>query len=217
MQTIYQKTLSDVMSCGDTPVLTYSINYPQFTTTCALGTAEKVNCYYESEAKKLETYCRTVLYPQAVEQVLYAMNNQFPFQAYEILTTYQITYNEKCITSLFSDQYSYLGGAHGNTTRLSQTWDFCTGTQLNLIGFFFGDPGFTDYIFASIEQQIADQLVTDPDTFFDDYKNLIRGNFNMSSFYLKPDGLVIYYQQYDIAPYVRGIPEFFFPFAKKNF
>ncbi|MFV0239920.1 MAG: RsiV family protein [Lacrimispora sphenoides] len=39
-------------------------------------------------------------------------------------------------------------------------------------------------------------------------------NFNINGFFIKPSGIVIYYQQYDIAPYVRGIPEFLFPFQE---
>ena len=48
-------------------------------------------------------------------------------------------------------------------------------------------------------------------TYFDDYAKLIQNTFNPDSFYLFPGGVVIYFQQYDIAPYATGLPEFVLP------
>lgn len=213
MQTISQKTLTDIMKYNDIPVLTYTIHYPEFTTTCSQDAAKSINSFYAFEAKNAELYCRNELYPQAAEQARYVQKNQFPFHSYEFISDYQITYNNLCITSLYIDQYTFLGGAHGNTTRESHTWDFNTGNQLKLSDFFPNNPQFTEVIFKNIEQQIAEQLKASPSIYFDDYATLLRGNFNINGFYLKPDGIVIYYQQYDIAPYASGIPEFFIPFV----
>ncbi|HCD43498.1 MAG TPA: DUF3298/DUF4163 domain-containing protein [Lachnoclostridium sp.] len=212
MQTISKKTLTDIMRHNGITVFTYTIHYPYFTTTCSSTSAQSINKFYEFRSKQAENYCRTVLYPQAVDQAMFVQKNQFPFNSYEFLSVYQVTYNKDCTSSLYTDQYTYLGGAHGNTTRDSQTWDFSTGKQLNLIDFFPNTPQFTDYIFKGIQQQIEEQTKTSPSQYFDDYAALLRGNFNINGFFLKPSGVVIYYQQYDIAPYVRGIPEFLFPF-----
>ena len=48
---------------------------------------------------------------------------------------------------------------------------------------------------------------------FDDYPELLRSTFQAGNFYLTPEGIVIYYQQYDIAPYSSGITEFLLPFS----
>ncbi|WP_349947405.1 DUF3298 and DUF4163 domain-containing protein [Lacrimispora sp. BS-2] len=216
MQTISKKTLTDIMRYNGITVFTYTIHYPHFTTTCSSTSAQSINEFYEFRSRQAENYCRTVLYPQAVDKAMFVQKNQFPFNSHEFLSVYRITYNNDCTTSLFTDQYSYLGGAHGTTTRDSQTWDFCTGKQLGLIDFFPGNPQFTDYIFKGIQQQIEEEMKTTPSQYFDDYAALLRGNFNINGFFTKPSGIVIYYQQYDIAPYVRGIPEFFFPFQDCN-
>lgn len=213
MQTIVRKTLSDVMFHKDIPILTYTIHYPVFSTNCCQEAAVSINRFYEVQAKNAELYCRTVIYQEALEQSKYAQKNQIPFQKYEFLYVYRVTYNCRCITSLYTDQYSYLGGAHGNTVRDSHTWDFSTGNQLSLSDFFPDNPQFTEIIFNAAEQQIAERQANQPSTFFDNYASLLRDNFNVNSFYLSPGGIVIYYQQYEIAPYVTGIPEFFFPFV----
>lgn len=62
-----------------------------------------------------------------------------------------------------------------------------------------------------IEQQIAERLKSNPGSYFDDYSSLLQTSFNPDSYYLLPGGYVIYFQQYDIAPYATGLPEFFYP------
>ncbi|HBC98377.1 MAG TPA: DUF3298/DUF4163 domain-containing protein, partial [Lachnoclostridium sp.] len=157
MQIISKKTLTDIMRYNGITVFTYAIHYPQFTSSCCSTAAQSINKYYEFRSRQSEIYCRTVLYPQAVDQARFVQKNQFPFNSYQFLSVFQTTYNKNCISSLYTDQYMYLGGAHGNTTRDSQTWDFCTGKQLNLEDFFPKTPPFTEYIFKGIQQQIEEQ------------------------------------------------------------
>lgn len=216
MQNITNQTLTDTMLYQDVPVLTYTIHYPYFTTNCSQAAAMHVNNYYKYQVRQKEDYCRNVLYKEAVEQATYATDHEFPFNKYEFLSVYTVTYNNDCVTSLYSDQYTYLGGAHGNTVRDSQTWDFQTGYQLSLSDYFPNNQTFTQDIISEINKQITEREKQDPSTYFEDFPSLVRGNFNLEGFYVTPDGIVIYYQQYDIAPYSTGIPEFFFPFSESS-
>ena len=96
----------------------------------------EINEYYASAAKDLEFYCRTTLYPRAVENARYIPSNRPPFNSYELIVKYHVPYNINCITSLYFDQYTFMGGAHGETLRKSSTWDFCSGRQLQLSDFY---------------------------------------------------------------------------------
>ena len=69
-------------------------------------------------------------------------------------------------------------------------------------------------LIQEIIAQAEENLKENPFIYFDDYKNLIIKNFNPHSFYMSPDGITIYYQQYDIAPYSTGIVEFTIPYTK---
>ena len=64
------------------PVFTYHISYPSFSTTCVLSAAQTANIYYMQLAENTEQYCRTVLYPQAVESARYITSNHPPFNRY---------------------------------------------------------------------------------------------------------------------------------------
>ncbi len=235
MQTISEQVLEDTLYSRQIPVLTYRITYPSFTTTCNPAAARRINAIYRKEAKEAEAYCRTVLFSNAAEQARYLPDGS-SFPSYQWLLTYTVTLNQGCVASLYLEQYAYMGGAHGNTVRTSDTWDFKTGTRLTLSDFLdvvfldinFQDaallnPSWRSHLFQAMERQIRDRLLETPGSFFEEYPVLLRETFQPNSFYLVPAGIVFYYQPYDIAPYATGIPEFFFslpelslPEAPKN-
>ena len=210
MQTITEKILNDTMLYGNIPVFTYHIAYPSFSTTCVLSAAQTANIYYMQLAENTEQYCRTVLYPQAVESARYITSNHPPFNRYTLDMNYQITYNSGCITSLYMDTYTYMGDAHQELERISDTWDFSTGRQLHLDDISALTPAALNGLQTSVERQIAERLKESPGSYFEDYPYLLRNKFNQNHFFLRPGYIVIYYQQYEIAPYATGIPEFSF-------
>lgn len=209
MLNVCRKSFEDTMYYGNILVLTYKIYYPCIVSTCYSASAKSINYFYYQEAKNNEDYCRTVLYQMAQEN---AQNNEgMPFHNYEFVVDFTVTYNKCSIISLYSDTYSYTGGAHGNTIRTSNTWDFRTCTLLQLGDIYSLTPNSLSKLQKCIEQQIAERLIENPGIYFDNYKFLLRDYFNANNFYLQPCNGIIYYQHYDIAPYSTGIPEFCFP------
>lgn len=208
MQTIYNKTLEDTLYYNDIAVFTYKIDYPFFLTACGTSAAHGINRHYEAKAEKLEHYCRTTLYEEAVESARYIQKNFPPFHSYELLEVYTVTYNDSGITSLYTDQYTYMGGAHGATVRTADTWNFASGRPMALCEFYPDTPAFPESVISCIEEQTKQRLKDAPSTYFDNYPELIRSNFHPENYYMNADGIVIFFQQYDIAPYSSGIPEF---------
>jgi hypothetical protein len=209
MLSVCRKSLKDTMCYSNIPILTYKIYYPYIISTCCSSFQDEVNSFYFNQAKQSEDYCRTVLFQMAQEN---AQNtNNVPFNNYEFIVDFTVTYNNCCIISLYMDTYSYTGGAHGNTIRTSNTWDFRTCTLLQLNDIYSLTSASLLALENSIEQQITDRLIENPGIYFENYPSLLRENFNVNNFYLKPCKGVIYYQQYDIAPYSTGIPQFYFP------
>lgn len=208
MQTISTNICQRTMYSRGIPVFQYKISYPCFHTTYNIAAARKINQYYSLYAQNTEAYARTVLFPQAADNAKFIPRNEPPFISYEFLSEYQAAYNKDCIVSLYTDRYEFMGGAHGSTTRQSETWNFKTCARLKLEQFFPHDPSFPENIFREIESQISVRQKETPSSYFDDYAVLLRKNFHPENFYLSGSGIVIYYQQYDIAPYSTGIPEF---------
>lgn len=211
MQTIINNILQDTMYYNNMPVFTYKINYPSFRTTCSKEAGQKINKHYTEAAKAAEAFCRTILYSQAVDNLRYRQPDA-PVQSYTFDVVYEITYNLGCITSLYTDTYSFMGGAHGETKRKSDTWDFHTGNAITLHDIFYRLSSISLHdLHQSIARQIKERLTLSPGSYFDDYSSLLLDNFDIANFYLQDNKIVIYYQQYDVAPYSTGIPEFCFP------
>lgn len=215
MQTITQHTMTDQLEFQGTPVLNCQIRYPQFQSTCSKEAVEKVNEYYRAMAQEKGTGCRGNLYREAVNALEYSRSSHYPFYPFEFDVDYKVTYNKDCVVSLYFDQYEFTGGAHGQTVRSSQTWDFGTAKQLSLEDFFQNGTDYIRQIQTWIEYETAGRLKSDPASYFEAYPELIRSKFQEDHFYLTPQGIVIFYQQYEIAPYSSGLPEFLLLFSEE--
>jgi len=189
-------------------LLHYKIEYPEFRSSRYQMTLAAVNRYYANTAEQYRRYIKTELFDMAVEQYKDAIDQGFPVRVFEALQVFEMTYNNACILSLYVDRYTYTGGAHGSTVRSSQTWNLQKGYMIRLAQLFRCRIEPKAYILARVTVQIQEN----PDIYFEDYPKLIDENFNENSFYCTPYGLVVYYQQYDIAPYASGIREFLIPY-----
>lgn len=129
-----------------------------------------------------------------------------PTFPYEIYSRYTITQDNNLLLSLYNDYYEYLGGAHGITIRTSYTIDKEKESLLTLKELFVPGYSYSDII----NKKIKEEIIKNPDNYFDSGKAFNGINENQS-FYIEGDNLVIYYQLYDIAPYVFGFPEFKIP------
>ena len=150
----------------------------------------------------------STLFKDASELYDYNVSNNYPIMVYEVLLQYNITYNNNNILSLYYDNYEFTGGAHGNTIRSSQTWDLYLNRQLRLSSF-YNNPYYIIDILKNVNNQIAEQISLGNNTFFDNYCQLVTETFNLSNYYLTTNGIVIFFQQYDIAPYSSGIQTFY--------
>ncbi|WP_085522205.1 DUF3298 and DUF4163 domain-containing protein [Tuberibacillus sp. Marseille-P3662] len=113
---------------------------------------------------------------------------------------YEIKTNERGILSLAMYAYAFTGGAHGMTTIQTLTFDVTSGKQYQLQDLFNPNSDYTKVLTDIINKQIQQrdiQMIVDSVP--------APGN---QSFYIADKCLVIYYQLYDLAPYVYGIPYF---------
>ena len=195
-------------------ILTLNIKYPIINISNNPYAEENINNQISIQVNEYIEYTLNTLYNQAMNTYTDSLKNNFPFHSYEAFMIYTITYNDNCFLSLYTDKYEYTGGAHGNTLRTSNTWELCTGQNIYLYCFFKPNTDYTHMLIQEIIAQAEENLKQNPYIYFDDYKNLIIKNFNPHSFYMSPDGITIYYQQYDIAPYSTGIVEFTIPYTK---
>lgn len=208
---ITMKEINKTFKHDDVKVMTLNIKYPKVSIEHNSYSEHLINNQITMNVNGYVKYT-DYLHEQAIKTYIDSQTDGFPFHPYEAYMKYNIAYNENCFLSVYIDKYEFTGGAHGSTVRSSDTWELSSGTNIPLYTFFKRGTDYERLLTEEIIKQAEYNMKQNPGIYFDDYKNLILKNFNQQNFYLTPQGLVIYYQQYDIAPYSTGIVEFTIPY-----
>lgn len=204
MNFINKNILEKELFYDNTVVLKYYIEYPSIYSNTIENGIANFNNYNEKLAFYLKTRSENELYNEAVELYKYNKDNGYPTMVYEVYRSFDVTFNLYNLVSLYIDEYIFSGGAHGNTVRTSQTWNLLQGVMLPIECFFPNNQ----YFIIDILKEINKQISLEPEIYFENSCNLVLDTFNPNNFYLIPKGIVIYFQQYDIAPYSSGIRTF---------
>jgi hypothetical protein len=208
---VKERKIENELFYKETKVLTYSIAYPEFLSDCKTLALTPINRFYRDKALKFKRYCEQDLFKAAAEELDYSKENKFPVRPYDAVMAFTVTYNENCVLSLYTDQYTYTGGAHGMPVRGAETFCANSGRRIFLAQLF--PPRFCvkDYILGMVNAEIARQTASEEVYYFDDYETLACRYYNPESFYLTPEGIVFFYGLYEIAPYAAGFREFLIP------
>jgi len=138
-----------------------------------------------------------------------AKDKSWPFHRYIAMADYEVCNKDK-IFSIVVDYYQYTGGAHGITTRESYNIDLETGKNLSLAEFI----SLASINMEKINNKIAEKIRQEPGNYFTD--NLgFQYISNTDDYFVMGNNLFVFFQFYEIAPYVAGIPEFRIPFSYK--
>ncbi|WP_019122702.1 PdaC/SigV domain-containing protein [Brevibacillus massiliensis] len=132
-------------------------------------------------------------------------NSEPDGHTWEYQSNYTITYNQRDVLSLYFDNYSYTGGAHGMTDRVAYTINLKTGHVYTLKELLKSNPNYMAQINADIKKQWQERdipLLTPFTSIAED-----------QPFYLRGDSVVIYFGLYEYTPYAAGIQEFAIPLA----
>lgn len=210
---VKDKVLQQDMYYKNQVIMRYTIKYPQFISAFFGTFLDKLNAFYRTKAFMYQKTNIRNLYQMATVEYEYSIANNFPVRQFEAYTDYQITYNQNCVISLYFDQYEYTGGAHGSTVRSSDTWNLQRSRKMELQDVIVQHNNLkleiADIIIGLIEQNNQEGT----GFYFEDYVKLVNENLKLNNFYLTEEGVVIYFQQYDIAPYAAGLPTFLIPYS----
>lgn len=162
----------------------------------------------------------TMLYPQVIGyQNMYAgmlMNKNIRERMIELVKdlkqpdlktiidgSYEIKNNQRGILSLFLVGLAEFGGAHPMTKVYSLTMDTATGENYQLHQLFVPGSAYIDIINAEIARQIKARDIP----LLDEFKGIAPDQ----DYYVSDKALVIYFQLYELSPYVAGFPYFPIP------
>jgi hypothetical protein len=145
---------------------------------------------------------------QANADAKLAKKDKMHFTKYEVATDYSFKYLKDNIMSMTVDLYAFTGGAHGNTNRVPYNINTDTGKNIQLKDLFKKGYNYKSVINAEIKRQMP----LKKDMMFFTEKNMAFNSISDNqNYYIKDGKIVIYFSQYEIAPYVSGFPEFEIP------
>lgn len=194
-------------------MLTLSVRYPEISLSGSLQAQARINSRFRVQASDFTRYAAGTLYRQAVREYRSAQEHGYPFRPYDAVMDYEATFNQDCYLSAYHDRYEFTGGAHGNTVRASDTFSLVSGRRFALSHFFTPGDNYRRLLISEILKQADANMQQNPGIYFENYRHLILKYFNPQNYYLAPEGVAIYYQQYEIAPYSSGIVTFVIPYG----
>lgn len=208
MKEIKMNTVEKELYYQGEVIVRYRIEYPEIINSYNKEGVQIFNHENRKMALDLKEYAEGELYEQAKQMYEYNKKNGYPIMIYELIRECTITYHQEQLISLYCDEYIFEGGAHGNTLRKSQNWNLEIAREIPLQAFSKGNPYYLIDILKQINNEIAKQIEKGTGNYFPDYCQLVLETFRLENYYLTPKGIVIFFQQYDIAPYSSGIPTF---------
>ena len=150
---------------------------------------------------------------QAIDNFTYAreMGVDIPLE-FEAERTVDVERADGRILSLYFNEYSFLGGAHGSYVGKAYVFDTKTGTLLTLQDLTPDYEAFSSFVAQKmVEQAQNDEDMREEISPFipeEDWERSFARLLREGSWYLDDEGLVLFSQLYELASYAAGIQSF---------
>lgn len=195
------------------PIVEATVSYPAITYKGFQKNAAILSRFYSCGAARYLKFIKKRMLPVAREFYVQSVRAGEAPRLFEAKQNFSAPYNAGLI-SIYYDQYEYTGGAHGGTTRFSDTYYLPEGRFLRLKDLFRPRTPYRKLLQQEIIRQIEGSLAAGGAFYYENYRRGVKKHFSPEQFYLCPTGLTLYYQQYTIAPYSTGLPTFFIPYER---
>ncbi|MCF0051492.1 DUF3298 and DUF4163 domain-containing protein [Dyadobacter sp. LJ53] len=109
------------------------------------------------------------------------------------------------------DHYAFTGGAHPNTFRSYHAFDAKTGAEIEMKDFVSDSTALLNLVnkaFRKTEKLSAESDLEDAGYFLVNHKFVLP-----VAYVFTPEGILFYYNPYEIAAYARGAIHFIIPYA----
>lgn len=181
-----------------------SISLPVSIKTLKASSGPDKTVYYPKvhglQNNRLERFINQSIIRQT-QQLIDQQVGNMPTTVEEMIGYYEIKNNQRDVLSLSFSNYTYHHkAAHGMTYIKSLTFDLQKGTLSELKDLFKPESDYIARLSSLIHEQIKQRDITILNNF-----TTIQPN---QDYYIADKSLVIYFQLYDITPYVFGFPMF---------
>ena len=181
-----------------------TISFPVRTKTFKITLGPQKIIYYPQvysmSKQNLQAFINNTIVNEVHKMIVYNSGDTMT-PLVEMVGTYELKNNQRNVLSLTLSNYSYYyHAAHGMTNIKSLTFDLEKERLCQLSDLFKQGSNYVDKISKLIHAQIKQRNIPIINEF-----TVIRPN---QYFYIADKALVIYFQLYELTPYVFGFPMF---------
>ncbi len=199
-------------------ILDVNITLPYLTQSQPSSAVRAINAFYEQQFNEMKNNVTNQFLIDTKKDKSLSKEQKTEFMPYAYESEFSISYLSKDYISIIHTSYVFTGGAHPNMFLRSETFDLYTGKRVFLTDFIKGTKEQAlDKIYQFIEEQIKQTKGSESFVYYDTYENDIREYFAEEDFVLQKDSMMVFYQQYAIAPYATGFQMFEIPYQQKQF
>jgi len=127
----------------------------------------------------------------------------WPLRTGSVYIEYEAQVNDNRTMSISVIYYQYTGGAHGNYNKETVNLDLVNEKELSLRELFDGSDDYKQVL----TKEILKQMNNDKDNLFPETLKDFKASDDLK-FYLTDEGIVFYFDPYEVAPYASGIVEY---------
>ena len=195
------------------PVLTAAVSLPE-PVPAADRISRRIRRYYQLQCRSFLRYCEAYLLPLAAAEYRAALAASQPLPRLHAELTYQVTYNEGGLWSLYTQSREQGPGGQTALLRRGDTWDLASGYPVALSALFPRRSGWRRRLLEAVEAEAAQRTTAGVSQYHVGVRRRRRQYFNHQNFYLTGEGLAVFYPMYAIAPAMEGIPVFTIPYGR---
>ena len=195
------------------PVLTAAVSLPE-PVPAADRISRRIRRYYQLQCRSFLRYCEAYLLPLAAEEYRAALAASQPLPRLHAELSYQVTYNEGGLWSLYTQSREQGPGGQTALLRRGDTWDLASGYPVALPALFPRRSGWKRRLLEAVEAEAARRAAAGVSQYHEGLRRRLRQYFNPQNFYLTGEGLAVFYPMYAIAPAMEGIPVFTIPYGR---
>jgi hypothetical protein len=153
--------------------------------------------FRQSVLQRLQSFESIAYQTRTVDSMPESIRASLTFRA-----EYEVFRSDAQIISLIQRVYQYTGGAHGMTMQTGHTIDRTSGRQLTLANLFLTGANYAERLNRFVLEEGRARKLPMWD---------FKGIGEKTAFYLSDTGVVLFFQQYEIAPYSAGIVQMQIP------
>ncbi|GAA0375170.1 DUF3298 and DUF4163 domain-containing protein [Bacillus horti] len=123
---------------------------------------------------------------------------------YQFIGTFNVTYNKNGVVNILMQENAFTGAAHGLNTRESLTFVLETGERIQLEDLLLdGNPNYVTELNHIVSEELPNM---------NGYIGGFEGLDADPRFFLRNEGIVLFFDQYEYTSYAAGFPEIYVPF-----